>query len=197
MPFFKFRRGDASSHFFAGATAQVESVESLRKRARQRLIGASVLMLLGVVGFPLLFDAPPRPISVDIPIEIPSKNNVKPLNPPTATATATAKTGVAASALPKEEDAFAKSLAAQAASAMPTGKGHIVVQIGAFSDAAKADEARMKLEKAGFKTYTQMVDTKEGKRIRVRVGPFVTKAEAEKVAGKIKALELSASLLTL
>lgn len=193
MPFFKFRRGDASSHFFAGATAQVESVESLRKRARQRLIGASVLMLLGVVGFPLLFDAPPRPISVDIPIEIPSKNNVKPLNPPAATA----KTGAAASALPKEEDSFAKSLAAQAASAMPTGKGHIVVQIGAFSDAAKADEARMKLEKAGFKTYTQMVDTKEGKRIRVRVGPFVTKAEAEKVAGKIKALELSASLLTL
>lgn len=193
MPFFKFRRGDASSHFFAGATAQVESVESLRKRARQRLIGASVLMLLGVVGFPLLFDAPPRPISVDIPIEIPSKNNVKPLNPPAATA----KTGVVVSALPKEEDSFAKSLAAQAASAMPMGKGHIVVQIGAFSDAAKADEARMKLEKAGFKTYTQMIDTKEGKRIRVRVGPFVTKAEAEKVAGKIKALELSASLLTL
>lgn len=193
MPFFKFRRGDTSSHFLAGATAQVDSVENLRKRARQRLIGASVLMLFGVVGFPLLFDAPPRPISADIPIEVPSKNNAKSLNSPVAIA----KTGVVASAPLKEEDSFAKSLAAQAASVMPMGKAHIVVQISAFSDPDKADEARTKLEKAGFKTYTQILDTKEGKRIRVRVGPFVTKAEAEKVAGKIKALELSASLLTL
>jgi len=46
----------------------------VRRRARHRLIGASVLVLLGVLGFPLLFDTQPRPISVDIPIEIPAKN---------------------------------------------------------------------------------------------------------------------------
>ena len=43
----------------------------MRKRAKHRLIGAAVLVLAGVIGFPLLFDNQPRPISVDIPIEIP------------------------------------------------------------------------------------------------------------------------------
>ena len=43
----------------------------MRKRARHRLIGAGVLVLIGVIGFPLLFDTQPRPIAVDIPIEIP------------------------------------------------------------------------------------------------------------------------------
>ena len=37
------------------------------------------MVLVGVVGFPLLFDTQPRPIAVDIPIEIPGKNTVKPL----------------------------------------------------------------------------------------------------------------------
>jgi DedD protein len=48
-----------------------------------------------------------------------------------------------------------------------------------------------------MKTYTQVVDTKEGKRTRVRVGPFTNRAEADKAAARIKALDLSASVLTL
>jgi DedD protein len=42
-----------------------------------------------------------------------------------------------------------------------------------------------------------VAETKDGKRIRVRVGPFATKAEAEKAAGKIKTLDLPAAILTL
>jgi DedD protein len=72
-----------------------------------------------------------------------------------------------------------------------------VVQVGAFADAAKAKEARTKLEQAGLKTYTQEVDTKEGKRIRVRVGPFATKEEADKAAEKIRKLNLPTSVLKL
>ena len=65
----------------AATPPQAESVEALRRRARHRLIGAGVLVLIGVVGFPLLFDTQPRPIAVDIPIEIPDRNKVKPLPP--------------------------------------------------------------------------------------------------------------------
>jgi DedD protein len=72
-----------------------------------------------------------------------------------------------------------------------------VVQVGAYADLAKAKEARAKLESAGFKTYTQEVDTKEGKRIRVRVGPFATKEEADKIAEKIRKLNLQTSVLKL
>ncbi len=72
-----------------------------------------------------------------------------------------------------------------------------VVQVGAFADATKAKEARAKLDHAGLKTYTQDVDTKEGKRIRVRVGPFATKEEADKAAEKIRKLNLQATVLKL
>ena len=72
-----------------------------------------------------------------------------------------------------------------------------MVQVGAFADAVKAREVRLKLEKAGLKTYTQVAETAAGKRIRVRVGPFATRAEADKAASKIKSLDLQAAVLTL
>ena len=56
-----------------------ESVESMRRRARHRLLGAAILLLVGVIGFPLLFETQPRPIAVDIPIEIPRKDGAPPL----------------------------------------------------------------------------------------------------------------------
>ena len=55
-----------------------ESVESMRRRARHRLIGAAVLVAAGVVGFPLLFDTQPRPVATDVPIELPERNATRP-----------------------------------------------------------------------------------------------------------------------
>jgi len=72
-----------------------------------------------------------------------------------------------------------------------------VVQVGSFAEETRAREARAKLERAGLKNYTQAVETKEGKRIRVRAGPFASKAEAERAAEKIKKLDLPASVLSL
>jgi DedD protein len=241
MAFFKFRkRGDEPST----PVPAPESVEAMRTRARHRLIGASVLVLLGVIGFPLLFDSQPRPISVDIPIEIPDKNTVKPLgsSPPSTPASQviveteagtkpvesasvpapepkaapvvavakpaekpadkpapkvapTANDGAKAQAL--LEGKAVEQPASTSASASAPGTSRFVVQIGAYSDAVKAHEARVKLEKAGLKTYTQVVQPKEGKRIRVRVGPFESKAEADKVAEKIRKLDLPAAILEL
>ncbi|MGQ9725041.1 MAG: SPOR domain-containing protein, partial [Tepidimonas sp.] len=76
-------------------------------------------------------------------------------------------------------------------------KLRVVVQVGAFADAARAHEVRLRLERAGLKTYIHVADTPEGKRIRVRVGPFDTRAEAEQVAQKVKGLGLPAAVLTL
>ncbi|MEK8033151.1 SPOR domain-containing protein [Ideonella sp. DXS29W] len=53
-----------------------------RAKARRRLIGAAVLLGIGIIGFPLLFETQPRPIAVDIPIEIPSRDAVPPLVAP-------------------------------------------------------------------------------------------------------------------
>lgn len=255
-------------------TPQTESIEVMRRRARHRLMGAAVLVLVGVIGFPLLFDTQPRPIPVDIPIEIPDRNKVAPLVVPAPVADAAAAKPVAPATpepaptaaaqrpapsrtaaangladgeelVPSARPATAKPAAAQApapatvkpevkheskppaapapapeskparaddsarARALLEGRSteapaaagaeeaRFIVQVGAFADAEKAREARAKVERAGLKTYTQVVDTKGGKRTRVRVGPFTSRAEADKAAARIKALDLSASVLTL
>ena len=243
MPFFNFRRASSTTPNAPGA-AQPESMEVVRKRAKHRLIGTAVLVLAGVVGFPLLFDTQPRPIAVDIPIEIPGKNTVKPLVMPAKPDAAadlpasTAPVAAASSLTPQEEIVTPKPAASSAAGPVTTSpavdkneakpvakadvktddgararalldgqapsapasaaaEGRMVVQVGAFADANKAKEVRQRLEKAGLKTYTQVAETKEGKRIRVRVGPFATKAEADNAASKIKTLDLPASILTL
>lgn len=251
MAFFKFRKGGDDKAAPPSPSAPV-SVETMRKRARHRLIGAAVLVLLGVIGFPLLFDSQPRPIAVDIVIEIPDKDQAKRLKapplPPTrakvdapadaptdaptaaavaatrlasgnvsATKTASADTSVkpaAKTAAPAPESAKPQTKADTKSDA-PTAKAapmieerasdkqsaasdaRYVVQVGAFADAVKAREVRLKLERAGLKTYTQVVTPKEGKRIRVRVGPFATKHDAEKAAEKIKKLDLPAGVLEL
>jgi DedD protein len=260
MAFFKFRKGGDDQ---ASAAPQPESVEVMRRRAKHRLIGAVVLVLAGVIGFPLLVDKQPRPIAVDIPIEIPDKAKVKPLAAPEPVASAPAvaapaaapakpaiitetkpeakaevkpepkveakadvKPEVKAEAKPADKpvekaaekpadngakamallegkeptkDAAkepAKDAAKDAKPAAANGERYIV-QVGAFADVTKAREVRLKVERAGLKTYTHVIETSEGKRIRVRVGPFATKAEADKAAEKIKKLDLPAAILTL
>lgn len=245
MAFFKFRKGADEP---AATRQPPESIEAMRKRARHRLIGAGVLVLLGVVGFPLLFDTQPRPIAVDIPIEIPDRNKAKPLTipakpvvqapavsgpvtapavpvpekvaeAPIAAPVAKPEPPPAAKTEPKpepkpepkveakpepkhvaqaEDGAKAKALLeGKPAKAAATADGRFVVQVGAFADQTKAREARLKVERAGLKTYTNVAETKDGKRIRVRVGPFGTRAEADKAASKIKGLDLPAAILTL
>ena len=72
-----------------------------------------------------------------------------------------------------------------------------IVQVGAFVDPNLAQEARMKLERSGLVTYTQISNTPDGPRTRVRLGPFLTRAEADKAAAKARALGLSAAILAL
>ena len=74
-------RSESSAEPLSPATAPVEpdAVAAARSRARRRLIGASVLLGVGVIGFPLLFETQPRPVPVNIPIEIPRKDGAAPL----------------------------------------------------------------------------------------------------------------------
>ena len=92
MAFFKFRqrgqpqpepagRGRGRGKEAAAAGPQ-DSIDSMRRRARHRLVGAAVLVLLAIIGFPLLFDTQPRPVAVNAPITIPDKDQVAPLTIP-------------------------------------------------------------------------------------------------------------------
>ena len=75
--------------------------------------------------------------------------------------------------------------------------GRYVVQVGAFAEEKSAREARLKVERLGLKTYTQVVDTGGGKRIRVRVGPYPSRDEADRAAGKLKSAGLPSAILAL
>jgi DedD protein len=217
MAFFKKRKG-GEDHTTASA-APPESVEVLRKRAKHRLIGTAILVLVAVIGFPLLVDKQPRPVEFNIPIVIAEKNKSPALSVPVpqpapaavpapAPVPAAAPAPAPVSAVPaavKEPVAapVAKPpvAAVAAVAAVPAAPAaseeRFVVQVGAFAEQTRARETRLKLEHAGLKTYTQVVESKEGRRIRVRTGPYTSRAQAERDAEKIKKLDLPASVLTL
>lgn len=72
-----------------------------------------------------------------------------------------------------------------------------VVQVGAFEQAAAAKDARQRVEKLGLKSFQQDVQTAQGKRIRVRLGPFSSREDAEKAVAKLGAGGIRASIVPL
>lgn len=84
MAFFKFPWANqpqepAKSSSGRSRAPRGESIEELRRRARQRLIGAVILVLAGVIVFPLIFDTEPRTVPVKVAIDIPDRNASTPL----------------------------------------------------------------------------------------------------------------------
>lgn len=346
MAFFKFRQRGQPQPEPAGrgrrneaaSAAPPDSIDNMRRRARHRLVGAAVLVLLAIIGFPLLFDTQPRPVAVNAPITIPDKDQMTPLRipepmaadagldereevvtsepaardskpaavpvapparsqapapvrdikpeakPDTSAAEARAKADAAAKAkadeaaraqaeqaaararreeqakaqreeerakaaqarrdeeqakaqaqaqAKREQDARAKEQQdarakeqqearakreaeqrakreeAARARALLEGRspaatataanagGRFIVQVGAFADDAAVREARQKAERAGVRTYTQVVNTKDGPRTRVRVGPFGSREEADKAAAALKKAGLAGAVLSL
>ena len=54
--------------------AEPGSVQLARIHARRRLVGALVLLVVGIAVFPVLFETQPRPIAVDTPIVMPARD---------------------------------------------------------------------------------------------------------------------------
>ncbi|HYD94621.1 MAG TPA: SPOR domain-containing protein [Noviherbaspirillum sp.] len=70
-----------------------------------------------------------------------------------------------------------------------------VVQVAALATKEKIDELQGKLKGAGIKSYTEKIATQSGDRTRIRVGPFPSKEEAEKVRARIVKLGLNGTLV--
>ena len=115
-----------------------------------------------------------------------------PLAPPKTEAKAEAKPE------PKPANDGQKAKALLEGKAPAADQPRMIIQVGAFADADKVREVRRKLEGAGLKTYTQVLEGKDGKRTtRVRVGPFESRADADKAAARIRKLDLQANLIAL
>jgi len=237
MAFFKSRSKSTSSTEERNAeSGEGQSMDVLRQRARHRLIGATVLVLIAVIGFPMVFDTKPRELASDIRIYMPERDALRPAQAPVAAAveaklpmpdevkapasqapepqaSETAKLPTSPVADVKKSEIKSDNKPSDSKSTpieevvnttkpdadKPKNEDAVrfIVQVGAFSDEAKVKEVRAKLENAGLKTYVYVAQTKDGKRTRVRIGPFASKEEAQKTVTKVKALNLAAAVLTL
>jgi DedD protein len=283
------------------------SLDQIRTRSRRRLLGAAVLLAVGVIGFPLMFETRPRPVDAKTPIVIPRKDVPSPdaeatkivdkgPNPVAsgvvaAAGAAAATVGAVASAegakvdgakgdTPKIEpqrvdvskvepgaivmprtDASKPAAAAQGARAATQGATPVVkpepkpvtvaaaapapaaakpaaspsqaratapvtatvtapvtapastaatastraatvktgfaIQVGAYAEEAGVRAARKRLDEAGLKSYTEPVKASDGLRTRVRLGPFKTREEAQRVADKVRATGLPSVVVSL
>ncbi len=143
---------------------------------RQRLVGAVVLVALGVIFIPMLFDdpnegwlgrdeplmpPPPKVAVVDIPIPEARPSAVPPEAPPPA---APPERPVARA--PKDPQLSAPAPEAWA------------VQVGSFGSRENALRLRDRLRKDGFPAYVEEVSEGGEQTTRVRVGPEIDEAHA-------------------
>jgi DedD protein len=97
-----------------------------------------------------------------------------------------------------EEQRARAALEGKAADVLPAPAkgGKFAVQAAATSSEAAARELSERLKKAGLSPYTEGVQTAEGMRHRVRVGPYATREEADRVRARLKSLGISANIVT-
>ena len=179
---------------------QQQDVDTLKRRGRRRLVGAVALVLLAVIVLPMVFDPEPRPVappvSVRIPGEdeapfkpraIPSEPRAIPSEPKAIPSEPKAVPSSPKAVTPKAPE---KKEVAKAEPAPAESKEQFVVPVGAFAD---ANAVLAKLSSAKIPYYTESV---QGNLIRVRAGPFPTKAAADKALERIKGLGLQPGAVT-
>lgn len=192
---------------------RLEPADTVRVRARRRLIGAAALLLVVAIVVPMLLDPEPKPVSDNIAIDIPSEKTpftprltLPPVPAPENVPVAPAPE-IAPSAEKVEEPtkaAEAKKSDEQRARALLEGKSNanakaarFAVQAAAPASETAARDLAERLKKSGLTPYTEKVDTKQGARYRVRLGPYASRDEADGVRTRLKAQGINANLITL
>jgi len=83
-------------------------------------------------------------------------------------------------------------LAGKAAEAPVTKSGgEYLVLIGAFANEANVKNLKDKLGQQGIKTFSEPLDTPQGRKTRVRAGPFASREAAEKALEKMQKIGVS------
>ena len=203
----------------ADPSKRVEPVDIVRVRARRRLIGAAALLLTVAIVVPMVLDPEPKPASDNIAIDIPSEKTPftprlalppvpAPENVPVAPPPEVAPPAEKAEELPtkavdgkKVEEQRVRALLegkSKAGPAVANGKAaRFAVQAAAPASETAARDLAERLKKAGLAPYMEKVDTKQGVRYRVRLGPYASRDEADGVRARLKAQGISANLVTL
>jgi cell division protein FtsN len=115
---------------------------------------------------------------------------------PSAKTTPPAEPASRAASAAKAKTPKASASAAAPASSAPlptvgTAAGYYI-NVGLFADEANARKAQARLLNEGLPAFRQELNNAKGRRIRVRVGPYESRAKAEAAAALIRAMALEA-----
>lgn len=177
-----------------------------KQRARRRLIGAVVLMLLAVIFLPLLFESQPKPVNEDVAVLMP---RTEPSRPRAAPAPAPARPAerdapaaqgldegetvvpAPAAAQPSKRPAAEEPARAERAETLAKS-GKYIILIGAFSSEERAKNWQAKLRAAKIPNYIEHKKLADGDRNLLRAGPFNDHESALEAEKKVKAIGLTA-----
>jgi len=178
-----------------------------KHQLKQRIVGAIVLVALGVIFIPMILNRDDNPTGIagsNIPKKPPELEQLAKQTPP-AMPTAPAMPAETRQVvdkdtppLPKATPELVKENAAKTAqpvketdTKMPpkpvqTGKPHgFVVQLASFTDRGKALQLRDRLRKGKFNCFVESISGKRGTLYRVRVGPVIKRDEADQLQTQI------------
>tara|TARA_B100000686_G_C16710069_1_gene928579 strand:+ start:791 stop:1336 length:546 start_codon:yes stop_codon:yes gene_type:complete len=159
----------------------------LRKRARRRVVGAIVLVVITVIALPMLLEPIPKQKGKEIKIIFPSEslqnrhslaavqeNKAQNLVNPRSANIRSGKDEIAEIELIEDNKSS------------PVVK-KFIVQLGAFSDSIKAKNQQQSLMLSGVeKAYTETINNNGTEITRVRIGPFSNYEAAEREQKKLK-----------
>ena len=177
---------------------------------KQRLVGALILIALGVVFWPIIFieqdnrplgqtaTIPERPQVDTTPIEPPSSEGIRPspqiLADPSVELAEVPEQAIKAPPVavqvapvekpPARTRTQAPSKPAVDADGVPIGW---ILQVASIGNADKADELRKRLIDMGYKAYVKKIKTEKGVLLRVYIGPKFERERLESIQPKVDA----------
>lgn len=185
----------------------------MNEQLKKRLVGAIVLVALAVIFVPMLLEGdkrsgipmfgsnvpePPenRVGMVDIPLQVPPPPAYAPVvverelppEPAPAAAPEPVPAPVATPAAPpppKPAAPVQPVKPADVVTAKPAAGESWAVQVGSFSEQANAIRLRDSLRGKGYPAYVEQVKLASGTSYRVRVGPTLSRTDAEAIQAKL------------
>jgi DedD protein len=188
----------------------------VERRAKERLIGAGILVGLLVLVVPELLSGPkpasPKPADL---LPSPSDATAEPVRnvtvdlatsrapaasepqsepagsvasaPPSAPSAPPPPSRAAEQATTVAEPVAPAPKALETAAAPPTSLRDWVVQAGSFANRGNAEALGHEVKSLGFPVYISALGSGSAERFRVRIGPYVDRPGAERAAARLKA----------
>jgi DedD protein len=184
------------------------------QKLKQRLVGAVVLISLAVIFIPIILEGPddewtPRVQEIPVPpqieyqaeVELPVPDEQPALAPETTTpaevpAPETQTADVPPPPAEQPAGAQPEPVVEQPPARAQVPAGAWVIQVGSFSQQLNASGLRDRLKKTGYNSRLQEITVGNSKAWRVLVGPFETRAAAEKQRDRITSQHHMKGLVT-